>query len=242
MRLNLVPSKAPFDASTSHRSFIFAPKNTSFLPRGIKASPRDSLFPQTNSSRPSSFFLLLLFFFLVPRADTFLLKSSLPPVLEYYPGITDPNYLRNSINIGPNERRVINDANLSSNLSRAFFPHVPETGPPVHISRDDFSLVRLHFYDISWPRQNATDLRTHGSSWLVGSFPSVVKSISARIEDKVYGRVFVGSTFRAVHKRIERRSPFFPYFSLPPSLSTLFLFNFIRAHVVVRTLKRDAFG
>lgn len=163
-------------------------------------------------------------------------------MLEYYPGITDPNYLRNSINIGPNERRVINDANLSSNLSRAFFPHVPETGPPVHISRDDFSLVRLHFYDISWPRQNATDLRTHGSSWLVGSFPSVVKSISARIEDKVYGRVFVGSTFRAVHKRIERRSPFFPYFSLPLSLSTLFLFNFIRAHVLVRTLKRDAFG
>lgn len=32
--------------------------------------------------------------------------------------------------------------------------------------------------------------------WGSSSFPSVVKSISARIEDKVYGRVFVGSTFR----------------------------------------------
>lgn len=54
--------------------------------------------------------------------------------------------------------------------------------------------------------------------WLVGSFPSVVKSISARIEDKVYGRVFVGSTFRAVHKRIEKRS------SLSLSYSTFISF------------------
>lgn len=138
-------------------------------------------------------------------------------MLEYYPsGITDPNYLRNSINIGPNERRVINDVNLSSRAFRRAFFHTFRCISHETISR---SSSRLHFYDISWPGKDATeDLRTVDSS----SFPSVVKSISARIEDKVYGRVFVGSTFRPVHKRIERRCSS-PLSLISLSSSSLFL-------------------
>lgn len=62
--------------------------------------------------------------------------------------------------------------------------------------------------------------------------------ISARIEDKVYGRVFVGSTFRPVHKRIENRS--FPYFSLPSLPPLSLLFHVISFQVYSRTRGRPS--
>ena len=167
-------------------------------------------------------------------------------MLEYYPGITDPNYLRNSINIGPNERTVINDANLSSNLSRAFFPHVPETGPPVHISRDDFSHVLQPDYTFTIYPGHGKMPRTfelhHGSSCL--RFHRWSNRFRPGLKIRFTVAFLSGRRFDQFISA-SRTVPFLisPFPPSPPSLSysTLFLFKFIRVHVVVRALKRDAF-